>query len=275
MYKPRLFVVETVLGCNLRCPGCPIGINLLTRKKKLMDWGIFITIADKIRPYAEYVYLHEWGEPLLHPRIVDMVEYLKPIRCGIATNGQLVTDNIARKLAACSVDVMVSLDGYTQEVYKKYRVGGNVDKAYKAIELLLKYGVKDLAVRYVIFKHNQHELDLFMKKMKKMNIKNASAKVPFVMKNSNLEYASEYVRKTPNKFSQCVALTRTMTIGVDGTVHICCNDYNMLEQLGNLMNKDVIEIYNNEKVNKLRSNLKRNVPPEVCKKYCWSWSQGG
>jgi len=271
LYKPRLFVVETVLGCNLQCPGCPIGVNLVTRKKKLMDWDTFIIIADKIKPYAEYVYLHEWGEPLLHPRIIDMVEYLKPIRCGIATNGQLVTDDVAKKLAACGVDVMVSLDGYTQEVYEKYRAKGDVKKAYKAVELLLKHDVKDLAVRYVTFKHNQHELDSFMKKMNEMGIKNASPKVPFVMEGCGLEYAPGYVRETPDKFSQCVALTRTMTVGVDGTVHICCNDYNMLGQLGSLMTHDVLDIYNSEVVNNLRRDLKNNLPPEVCKQYCWSW----
>lgn len=63
---PEMFMVETVMGCNLQCPECALGGGYITRAKGCMSFERFKIIADKIRPYAKYLYLHIWGEPLLN-----------------------------------------------------------------------------------------------------------------------------------------------------------------------------------------------------------------
>ena len=35
----------------------------------------FSYILDEIRPFTDYIYLHVLGEPLLHPDIIDFIEY--------------------------------------------------------------------------------------------------------------------------------------------------------------------------------------------------------
>ena len=69
---PEIFAVETILGCDLNCPECAIGGNFITRKKGWMKFDQFKIIADKIRSYCKYLYLHLWGEPMLNNDIFDM-----------------------------------------------------------------------------------------------------------------------------------------------------------------------------------------------------------
>jgi hypothetical protein len=48
---PTVFIVETVLACNLSCPECVIGTDTIdNRTKKVMRLDEFKVISDKIKP---------------------------------------------------------------------------------------------------------------------------------------------------------------------------------------------------------------------------------
>ena len=51
--------------CNLRCSFCP-GTR---RKQKAMTEAEFSSLLPKLRPWADYLYFHLMGEPLLHPQL--------------------------------------------------------------------------------------------------------------------------------------------------------------------------------------------------------------
>ena len=51
--------------CNLSCAFCP-GTK---RPKKALTEGEFSALLPKIRPYADFLYFHLMGEPLLHPKL--------------------------------------------------------------------------------------------------------------------------------------------------------------------------------------------------------------
>ena len=86
---PRIFVVETVLGCDLKCPECAVGGNRITKKKGWMRFEQFKVIADKIRPFCKYLYLHHNGEPMLNKDIFKMIQYSSSFTgTNISTNGQ-------------------------------------------------------------------------------------------------------------------------------------------------------------------------------------------
>ena len=135
---PEIFAIETILGCNLKCPECAIGGNFVSRKKGWMTFIKFKLIADKIRPYCKYLYLHIWGEPMLNNDIYQMIEYASTFtRTNISTNGKSMTDKNAEMLIRSGVnDIIVSIDGVSQNVYEKYRVGGSVQKAINSLKML-------------------------------------------------------------------------------------------------------------------------------------------
>ena len=55
--------LEITTCCNLSCSFCP-GTK---RPAAFLSPENFHTLAAKLRPYGEHLYLHVMGEPLLHP----------------------------------------------------------------------------------------------------------------------------------------------------------------------------------------------------------------
>ena len=55
----------------------------------------FNNILDQIKPHTKYIYLHVKGEPLLHPRIDELLDasHAKGFKVNITTNGTLINKN--------------------------------------------------------------------------------------------------------------------------------------------------------------------------------------
>jgi MoaA/NifB/PqqE/SkfB family radical SAM enzyme len=100
---PRKMVIETTQACVLHCCYCPTGLGLIHRPD-LMPWELFTKLADEIEGFVRHVYIEFMGEPALHPRIGDMIRRVKEFATvDIATNGVLVTKEVAEAFAPCDV----------------------------------------------------------------------------------------------------------------------------------------------------------------------------
>ena len=86
---PYVYIIDPANVCNLRCPLCPTGNGTADRPKKLMSLACYTGIIDQIRPYAIEVILHNWGESLLHPKIVDMIRYTSAANIGTSVSSHL------------------------------------------------------------------------------------------------------------------------------------------------------------------------------------------
>src|SRR5262245_28856218 len=77
--RTRSIVVDVFSYCNLRCPSCIVG-NKYGRMgdwpKGLMTVGLLDSIITKARSEFEIEWLcvYNWTEPLLHPRLHDLIE---------------------------------------------------------------------------------------------------------------------------------------------------------------------------------------------------------
>lgn len=74
--------------CNLSCAFCP-GTK---RTKHIMTEAEFAALMPKLRPYADYLYFHLMGEPLLHPNLKRFLEIAGEygFRVILTTNGTLL-----------------------------------------------------------------------------------------------------------------------------------------------------------------------------------------
>ena len=82
--------LEITNVCNLNCSFCP-GTR---RTMGFLSPKDFQILAEKLRPHTEYLYLHVMGEPLLHPKLGDILvraEGMK-FRVMITTNGTLLKE---------------------------------------------------------------------------------------------------------------------------------------------------------------------------------------
>ena len=74
--------------CNLSCAFCP-GTK---RTKHIMTMEKFSTLMPRLRPYADYLYFHLMGEPLLHPHLAEFLEISGEwgFKVILTTNGTLL-----------------------------------------------------------------------------------------------------------------------------------------------------------------------------------------
>ena len=132
--------------CNLRCVHC-----YQNDYNAHMDQQLMFSALDKYCDFLEERNLQgqinlTGGEPLLHPCFFSLAEEItkRGIRLGILTNGTLIDQQMADKLAKLKpIFVQISLDG-TQKYHDSIRGEGNYAKAIKAIDCLKKANVKVL-----------------------------------------------------------------------------------------------------------------------------------
>ena len=79
LLRPKYLVFESTSHCQFTCEVCGATPQYCSRRRGLMDWDLFRHLVEQaVRLRPERVCLHAFGEPLLHPRIVDMVELRIP-----------------------------------------------------------------------------------------------------------------------------------------------------------------------------------------------------
>jgi AdoMet-dependent heme synthase len=105
--------VHVTTACNLRCHHCYLGGAVAP-----MEVGLFETLLDQFDELTGALGVaHRWvqvtgGEPLLHPRIWELLERVAA-RCEVRllTNGTLIGAEAAGRLKETCTAVQVSLDG--------------------------------------------------------------------------------------------------------------------------------------------------------------------
>lgn len=280
---PTIFSVEVNVSCNLRCPECPFGAGLIEREKGALTIDEFKVIADKVRRYSRYMYIMIWGEPLLNKDILEMIKYAsKFTKTSISTNAMLLDSGLAEDLVLSGLnELIVSVDGFTQEVYEKYRVGGNVDQVLTSLKLLSeinkKYGYRlNIKPQFIVFRHNQHEMDRFKRYCNSLALKPVF-KAPYIQKGSNFESSNirQYCRKTyktkkhlSHEMLNCQDVRKVFTILLDGSVVACCYDYNGVTTFGNIFKQEVLDIWTSEKYVDFRRAVIGGKVPGFCLNNC-------
>lgn len=86
--KFKKVYLEITSVCNLACVFCPPTL----RPKQFISLEDYSKRLDEIKPHTDYVYLHVKGEPLLHPKIGELLDisHEKGFKVHITTNGTLI-----------------------------------------------------------------------------------------------------------------------------------------------------------------------------------------
>lgn len=132
--------------CNLRCAHC-----YQDNYQETMEEEELFRVLDDYVTFLKKKNLRgqinlTGGEPLLHPAFFALAEKIKEegLRLGILTNGTLIDEEMAVKLAALKpVFVQVSLDG-SEQYHDQIRGKGNYQKTFQGVDLLKRHGVKVL-----------------------------------------------------------------------------------------------------------------------------------
>jgi len=135
-------------GCNLRCRHCWIEPPHQSEKRQYpaLDPGLFRHILQQARPMGLTSVKLTGGEPLMHPRIGEILAILREekLRFNVETNGVLCTPERAQDLVRSGMyHVSVSLDGAEAETHEWVRgVKGCFDAAVSGIRNLVAVGTR-------------------------------------------------------------------------------------------------------------------------------------
>jgi len=107
-FPPFLFI-SVISSCQLRCQGCWVDVAAPSQKLSLDELN---RIVGDAKAHGNAYFGILGGEPFLHPQLLDLFAAHPDCYFQVFTNGQLITDDIARRLAQLgNVTPLVSIEG--------------------------------------------------------------------------------------------------------------------------------------------------------------------
>ena len=275
---PISISIEPTTSCNLRCPECPSGLRNFTRPTGMLDVLFYQNLIDQISDHLWYLTFYFQGEPYLHPKFTEMVNYAvsKKIYTATSTNAHFISDENAKKTIESGLHrLIISVDGATQETYSQYRVGGQLEKVIDGTKKILEWKKKlKSKTPYVIFqflvvKPNEHEIKKIQEMAQTLGVDEVKFKTAQIYDFENghplipeQEQYSRYKKSADGKWiiknellNQCWRMWSGCVITWDGKVVPCCFDKDAQHQLGDLRKERFIEIWNSAAYNNFRSKI--------------------
>lgn len=169
MKLPTYVQIEPVGQCNLRCQMCSIQFREdgpPYGPSAFMKFETFTRIVDEFVT-LETLHLQGLGEPMMHPRFFEMVEYAtkKSIRVTTNSNLTLLNQKRAEQCVTSGLERLhVSIDGATAQTYDRIRVGSRFEQVVQNLELVLEARQQlgsihpHLNLVMVVMQQNLHEL---------------------------------------------------------------------------------------------------------------------
>ena len=309
-HLPTFVSVEPANFCQLRCPECPVGMRAESRRVHpadrsddgattpgygshadgsrvgVMPMDIFQRILSEVQSTAHTMQFYFQGEPLLNKQLPKMIALAHDagLYTIVSTNAQAITPVMAEALIKSGLSrIIVSIDGFSEDSYAAYRVGGSLHKALEGLQLLRQ--AKDhLGSRIVIelqvlrLKTNEHEWQWIQKNYKSLgatrlvfktaqlyNFENGHPLMPTDERYSRYRKTADgtYVHKKKeilnSKFkiqnSPCFRLWSGCVITTNGDVLPCCYDKEQKYILGNITSSTLSDLFHSSSVSLLRKRI--------------------
>lgn len=267
--KAMAISIEPISICNLKCPECPTGLGILKRPKGTISTPQFSNLLEHINKEVWHLNLYFQGEPYMHPDFFKLVSLAKQKRLVVSTstNGQYLDKERANKTVKSGLDsLIISFDGATQDVYKQYRINGQLNKVIEGTKALVKAKQEQkshypiLTAQFLIFKHNEHQIADFIKlanelEVDKIDLKtaqvydspNAENRLTTLNKYSRYELVFKEALKIKGSFkNKCWKAWSSSVITWDGNVIPCCFDKDADNNFGNIYQSNLSEINHNK-----------------------------
>ncbi|MBI4383677.1 MAG: radical SAM protein [Nitrospinae bacterium] len=294
---PKMLSIDPTNHCNLRCPLCPTGLDDPNVERGLMKLEQYKSVIDRLGKWLQSANLYSWGEPLLNKSFVDMLRYTSKdpfrIRTISSANLNILSAAQIEGLVASGLDkLIVSCDGVSQEVYEKYRVGGKVETVFENMKKLAaekKRANSPIRIvwNYLVMKHNEHEIDLAKKIAGEIGVEITFGLMRTNLKDdilqpaeANIQRDLEWIPESPEfnpynvaaktrkkPLSFCKRPWQETFVNWNGDVFPCgCVVTEKKYRMGNVFEKDFMEIWNGERYVSARKELlgKPNDIETVC-----------
>lgn len=170
--------VEVTSRCFSRCIMCPHTVFYSRWKERDMPLELYRKISEYF-PLADAVHLQGWGEPLVHPDFLSLLDIArkKAKKVSFTTNGLLLYQDIARKIIEMGVSfVGFSIAGVNPKTHRHLRVNEDLDLIFRNIsylrDLKKEMGRKNprIHISYMITVENFQELPELVDKASELGV---------------------------------------------------------------------------------------------------------
>ncbi|MFA4991089.1 MAG: radical SAM protein [Candidatus Omnitrophota bacterium] len=270
---PYLVDVELTNHCNLKCVFC--AQMAMKREKGFMSEETFRKVADECSLYKAPLRFIRWGEPFLHPKVMDFCGYAKSkgLAVHVTNNGLAIREQHMRALVEFEVDsIIFSMQGATKEEYEKMRDAPRYDELKGNIETLIKIrGGKEkpfIHISSTMTNETRSEIDAFAAYWGNIVDSVGVGKTSFSRLSesqvSSLERIKKYEaykkQETIKKcYRPCSEVYQRLSVDWDGKVTCCNGDFDNFMTVGDMKGSTLFDIWNNSaKLKAFRDLLDKN-----------------
>jgi MoaA/NifB/PqqE/SkfB family radical SAM enzyme len=139
VHFPPFLYVSVINSCNLKCQGCWVDVQ---SPREMIDRDTLNRLVRDAKKHGNSYFGILGGEPFLHPHLLDVFDAHPDCYFQVFTNGQLITNEVAKRLnAAGNVTPLISVEG-TAAVSDERRGRKNVlNRTLAGIENCRKHGI--------------------------------------------------------------------------------------------------------------------------------------
>lgn len=219
-----------------------------------------MAVLDKFLPYRDslqFLSLQGWGESLLDPDLPWKVKAAKELGfrgVGFASNCTELSEVKARALLAAGLDTLIcSIDGATKETHEAIRVGTNFkevrDNVLRFIDLRNRHGyLAKVIIRFIRQQLNAPEWEYFQDYWRvKLNEGYGDKVISFDVVDCDSK-VKDYDRKDVHPGVGvpmiCSQITERLIVLSNGDVALCCGDDAGKFNLGNIADRDPVDLWN-------------------------------
>lgn len=258
---PPLYVIEPTNVCNYQCIMCP-NKHYRQEQKGYMEWDLYTSIVDQIADVAKAVLLYWVGEPLLHPRLPEMIRYLKQhsrANTILSTNASILTDTKSAELIESGLDeIIIALDADSRQTYERIHVMGDWDQVLGNVEhffeILRERERPKPIMQMIRMRVNKEEVEAFVRRWSKYPCEPLVTWLDtWANQFPQMATWSDYL--CPNAFQPrqaCAEIWFKMVVNWRGQVVICCHDWSWQNVVGDLNRQSVETIWNSDTLCRLR-----------------------
>lgn len=252
---PMMIVLSFSYVCNALCPNCPYtnsDIRTDYKDAKYMSEDTFKKIADETGKYGAWLRISGGGEPLLHPKFMELMEYAKDRGCklGIINNGSLMSIDKAKRLFEIGVDMLeFSVDASSKDDYDVVRTGLSFERLINNVSAAFELRNEMKASTKIIASAiNQKGIDVDEVEKFWLPYVDQFQKRKYLTWgiNSPENSADDTPYLSPDEKIPCPFIFERLNIDSRGQVMVCGYDIAANTNMGNIHEKSIKEIWHSD-----------------------------
>lgn len=246
---PPSIQIEPTNFCNAKCICCSSAH--ITRKRGYMDFDLFRKIIDEAQELAVgIIHLFMHGEPFLHPRIIDMIRYVKSkgLTVHVTSNCMALDKEKIDAVLHSGLDssdyFVFSVLGNSVQTHEKIMRGINREKVlaniFEFVRRRNELGLNGPVLETIFYAmpDNMHEKTAFLDFWKGKIDHARVVEISRAFSQFEFGKAEDFTRQ-----KTCSNLWERMIVYWNGDVTVCCQDIDGSFSFGNLHDRTIKELW--------------------------------